>query len=253
MSDSAGFLYLGGENMIEIGYPARYFNPYCGEVNFARENGFRLLQVWYDKDGFQHKDYDEQTQIIKENDFPTIIHAVLDMNEIDEHVPRLVKILKTLEHKEIIIHPVCRSEEITEGSIYKLAHKVKSALDIFNNAGITLYLENNSKLDPIFTTAKEIEIMFEKNPELEFLLDIAHIDDYEHLKEMVSIRKPKILHIADRHLEIIHEHLPIGQGNIDYELIFKNILQGYNGRIILEVIQSDEDIINSKKIIERLI
>ena len=237
--------------MIEIGCLARYFNTYEKEVKFAKDNGFSFLQIWYDKNGMQQKAIEEQTQIMKQYNYPAIIHAVLDVNEIEEHVLRLVKALKALEHKELIIHPVCRSERISEGTIYKLAHKVKIALEILNNEDITLYLENNSKLDPIFTTAKEIEIMFEKNPTLEFLLDVAHIDSYEHLKEMISIRQPKILHIADRHLEVVHEHLPLGQGNIDYDYIFRNILHDYHGKVILEVTQSDEDIINSRQLIQR--
>lgn len=239
--------------MIKIGCVARYFKTFESEIEFAKENGFEFLQVWYDKEGFQHKDYDEQTNIIKESGYPTIIHAVLDINEIDEHVPKLTKILKTLGHKELIIHPVCKSERITEGTIYKLAHKVKAALDILSNERITLYLENNSKLDPVFTTSQEIEIMFEKNPELKFLLDVAHIDSYEHLKAMIDIKIPKVLHIADRHLEVIHEHLPLGQGNIDYKYIFQDILKGFDGKIIFEVTQSNEDIINSKRILESFI
>lgn len=61
---------------------------------------------------------------------------------------------------------------------------------------------------------------------------------------------PKILHVADRHFEVIHEHLPIGQGNIDYKYIFTNILNEFDGKIILEIIQSSKDIIASKAKIE---
>ena len=92
--------------------------------------------------------------------------------------------------------------------------------------------------------------MFSINPNLQFLIDVAHIDNYEHLKSMLKIRMPKILHIADRHLEQIHEHLPIGQGNIDYKYIFTNILNGFDGKIVLEIIQSSNDMINSKAKIE---
>lgn len=34
-------------------------------------------------------------------------------------------------------------------------------------------------------------------PQVEFLLDITHIDDYHRLEELVRIKKPKILHITD--------------------------------------------------------
>lgn len=128
-----------------------------------------------------------------------------------------------------------------------------SPLDIYRPNGITVFLENNSKLDPIFTDTYEIEKIFRQNEELEFILDIAHIDSIKHIKDMVSCKKPKILHIADKHFDILHEHLPIGHGEIDFEYIFNNILNNYEGKIILEITNSDLDIVNSKKIIQNII
>jgi sugar phosphate isomerase/epimerase len=91
--------------------------------------------------------------------------------------------------------------------------------------------------------------MFKQNPELEFLLDIAHIYDYEHLREMVSIRMPKKLHLTDSHFNIIHEHIALGKGDIDFKYVFKEILSKFDGDIIIELLE-DEDIINAKKIIK---
>lgn len=235
---------------MQIGCLARYFNPYEEEVAFAKSNNFKFMQIWYDRDGIALKKDLNPIDTIKEYNFPAIIHAVLDINEFEEHVPKLIKILKYLKHKELIIHPICESEEITPKSIYKLSDKVKFALYELDKEKIKLYLENNSKLDPIFNDCKEIEIMFKQNPNLEFLLDIAHIDNYEHLEAMIKIKMPKVLHIADRHLEVIHEHLPIGQGNIDYQYIFSNILKEFHGKIVLEIVQSSNDILSSKAKIE---
>ena len=235
---------------MKIGCLARYFNPYEEEVEFARNNDFQFMQIWYDRNGIALKKDLNPIEVIKKYDFPTIIHAVLDINEFEEHVPKLIEILKYLGHSELIIHPICENEEISVQTIYKLSTKVKFALEKLLKENITLYLENNSRLDPIFNDSKEIALMFQENPSLEFILDIAHIDDYEHLESMVKIKMPGILHIADRHLEVIHEHLPIGQGNIDYKHIFTNILKGFHGKAILEIIQSPSDILNSKAKIE---
>ncbi|MBZ9623824.1 sugar phosphate isomerase/epimerase [Clostridium sp. FP2] len=92
--------------------------------------------------------------------------------------------------------------------------------------------------------------MFLQNPTLQFLLDIAHIDSYEHHKSMITVKMPKILYIADRHLEVIHEHIPIGQGNIDFKYIFTNILKDFHGKVVLEIVQSSIDMISSKARIE---
>ena len=66
------------------------------------------------------------------------------------------------------------------------------------------------------------------------------------MKQIVAVKMPKLLHIADKHFDVIHEHLPIGQGDIDYERIFDNELREFQGKIILEVIQSDEAVISSR-------
>lgn len=70
---------------------------------------------------------------------------------------------------------------------------------------------------------------------------------------MVNIKIPGILHIADKHFNVIHEHSPIGQGEIDFKYIFSNILKNYEGKIILEIVNTDLDIVNSKEVIEKLL
>ena len=147
---------------------------------------------------------------------------------------------------EVAIHPICESEAITSDTIHKLSRQVSYALEKLSDKGITLYLENNSRLDPIFNTPEDIGIIFRDNPNLEFLLDIAHIESYEHLEHIVATKMPKALHIADKHFDVVHEHLPIGHGDIDFNYIFNNILREFNGKIILEVIQSDEAVITSR-------
>lgn len=240
--------------MVKIGCLARFFNRYEDEVRFAKENNFDFMQLWYDNRGIcLHEDDIDFINTLNKYEFPTIIHAVLNINEFEEHIPKLLKILKELNHNELIIHPICENERIDEQTICKLDKSVKFALDILTSNGIKVYLENNSKLDPIFTDTHEIEKIFNQNKDLEFLLDIAHIDNLNHLKTMVKVKMPSILHIADRHFNVIHEHLPIGQGDIDFKYIFSNLLTNYDGNIILEIVNSDLDIIKSKEIIESII
>jgi sugar phosphate isomerase/epimerase len=245
---------LEDDPMVEIGCLARFNNPYEEEVEFALKNDFKIMQVWYDKDGIRSYDKEENriNKIIRYG-FPTIIHAVLDINEMEEHVVKLIDILNEIKHKELIIHPICRSENIDETTIYKLSDIIGRVLELLKPHDITLYLENNSKIDPIFSTSKEIEIMFANNPDLEFIVDIAHIYSYEHLKEMVSIKMPKILHVTDKHFNIIHEHLPLGQGELDFKYIFDEILYNYHGKIILEITKENADIIRSKEMVESLL
>lgn len=237
--------------MIKIGCLARFNNSYENEVNFAKENSFKLMQVWYGKDGIRNHETEENRLDKMINfKFPTIIHALLDINEIEEHVPNLINILNALNQKELIIHPICHSEEINKNTIQKLSNIINEALTVFKEHEVTLFLENNSKLDPIFSTSAEVELVFSQNPQLEFLIDIAHIYDYEHLKELVRIKTPKKLHITDSHFDVIHEHIPLGEGDIDFRYIFNEILSDFQGDIIIELVSEDRDIINAKRIIE---
>ncbi|MPN64332.1 hypothetical protein SDC9_212104 [bioreactor metagenome] len=117
---------------------------------------------------------------------------------------------------------------------------------IVTSLGVTVYIENNSIIDTINYKPDDLKIIFDRNPKAELLLDIAHIDSYEHLKEIINIKYPKCLHIADKHFSAKHEHLPIGEGDLDFELIFSQHLSNLEGRIILEVIGDNAVITNSK-------
>lgn len=239
--------------MIEFGCLARYFNDYRDEVQFAKDNGFSFMQIWYDKKGLNLKPIEELFPVILDEGFPAIIHAVLDINEIPDHITILKELLIKLGHKQLIIHPICKSEPIIDKTIHKLACNMQKVVEQLKPWGITVFIENNSKIDPIFTSPEELKIIFSCVPELELLLDIAHMDNIEHLKELVSVKIPKMLHVADRRLEEIHEHLPIGKGNIDFKKVFNNVLPGFEGKIVFEIIQSNEDIIVAKNYFEDLL
>lgn len=109
---------------MQIGCLARFFNSYKEEIKFAKSNNFQFMQIWYDKNGIALNKDSNPLETIKRYNFPTIIHAVLDINEFREHVPKLVQILKYLGHEEVIIHPICESEKITKDTIYKLSDEV---------------------------------------------------------------------------------------------------------------------------------
>lgn len=239
---------------MRIGRSVRWFNEYEEEVKFSKENNFDFMQIWYLKGDILIDTLSgDKVQKIIDYKFPVVVHGVLDINDFEDEVPKLLKVVKRFSHKNVIIHPLCESEEITDDTIYKLAKKVSYAQKEFSKEGITIYLENNSKLDPINYSVRDLKIMFSQNPNVEMLLDIAHIDSYDHLKDIVAIKYPKTIHLADKRFSEIHEHLPIGEGDLDFEYIFNTDLKDFNGDIIFEIVDKDKDIIESKKIIENII
>ncbi len=96
--------------MIEFGCLTRYFNDYRDEVQSAKDNCFSFMQIWYDKKGLNLKSIEELFPVILDEGFPAIIHAVLDINEIPDHITILKELLTKHGHKQLIIHPICKSE-----------------------------------------------------------------------------------------------------------------------------------------------
>ena len=110
-----------------------------------------------------------------------------------------------------------------------------------------------SVIDGFFNSVDELHIVFDANPDIGLLLDLAHINDYDHLRDIVKMRRPECIHIADKRFGIPHEHLPIGDGELDFKMIFQEIIPAYSGRLILEAVESEGDIIKSAKSLDELL
>lgn len=221
---------------MKFGCLARFYNPYKDEVEFAKKHEFDFMQLWYDDKGLALKEDTNPLQVISDEYFETIIHAVLDINDFDKHIPLLIDHMLYLKHKELIIHPICKSEKIEKDTINKLITVVKKASLKLKENHISVYIENNSKIDPILCTPEEIKLFFSELGDVGFLLDIAHVDSIDELKLIADIKYPDILHIADRRYSEVHEHLAIGDGDIDYKFIFSDILKDFDGKIIFEIL-----------------
>ena len=153
-----------------------------------------------------------------------------------------------------------KSEIVNEETVKELENKVINLLNKLNKLKITVYVENNHKDMQCFYTLEQWKRFFERAPKnTEFLLDVVHVlycDDYEYLKQLVEIKRPKAIHIADTIKGKIgrkHLHLPIGNGIIDFKKIFKDIIPNYSDLIILEIKNTDKAINMSKDIIKQII
>jgi len=230
-------------------------SSYDTEIEFCRKYGFSCMQITY-RDGRLQYDTlpDPKEKVILDTGFPIIIHAIFDVEDYDKYANDLLRILTFLNHKEVIIHPICEpslATLATKETIFKLSEHNKKTADMFLSEGITVYHENNARLLPFNSMPEDLKIIFSESPATEFILDISHIDGYEHLQDMINIKYPKMLHIADRRFSVGHEHLPIGDGDIDFELIFSKYLNDFNGKIILEISEYENVIIDSMAKIQK--
>lgn len=238
--------------MITIGRTIRWYNNYIDEVDFCIENGFDFMQIWF-KDGQIILDNIPEPKIeyIKNVGFPIIFHAVFTPNDFDLYGNILLDMVEYLGDNEVIIHPVYDKEAVTQNTEIELIEKAIKFSHKAKSKGIVWYLENNSVIDKFHYKKEELQMLYNADDYVQQLLDIAHIDSYGHLKDIIDVKYPKCLHVAGKHLCKEHEHLSLTQGDIDYNFIFNKYLQNFDGRIILEVVDTDEEIIKSKEIITK--
>ena len=234
--------------------------PFEDEIKFSAEYNFDIIQVWY-KCGKIDAMYEENPiNRLKCESIKSIIHAAFDVNDFYEYEDDLIDKLMELNHKELVLHPMIKSKAVNKESIKELEENVLKLLHKLDKLGITVYVENNHKHMKCFYTLTQWRNFFKKAPRnTEFLLDIVHVlyaDDYEYLKKLVAIKRPKAIHVADTIKGKIgkkHLHLPIGKGIINFNKIFKEIIPNYNDLIILEIKNTDKNILESKEKIEEIL
>jgi sugar phosphate isomerase/epimerase len=219
--------------MITYGFNVANQIRFREEHAFAQANGFKILQLWFDRNGLSLHDLDDVIDVHKSS-IETILHVVAGVGELVEVLSSAVPLAKSLGHEQIIIHPTNSNSKPSD--LHRELMSAGESIElILERNQLTPYFENNSKLENVFQTVENVNSFYSAFDWAGSLLDVAHMDSYEHLQALAKIRMPKFLHIADRHLENVHEHLTLGEGNIDFNRVFRECLNGFEGKAIFEV------------------
>lgn len=242
--------FKGRCKMIQIGRGGLWHNSYKNEIEFCKKNDFDFIQIWFKDGELLVNDIPAPKEaFLKKAGFPIIIHALFELDDFKRYGNQLLNLVTYLGEHEVIIHPVCKKKAVIRNTEYELAEHAVAFSAKARAGGITWYLENNSVLDVFHYQKTDLEIVYRTDPYVEALLDIAHIDNYQHLQDLIDVKFPKCLHAAGKHFAVPHEHLPLTCGDIDYRLVFRKYLHGYQGRIILEVDGSGEEMAASRRIL----
>lgn len=230
--------------MIRYGCCARFELGMAYNVEFVAQHGFDVLQIWYDRAGFGYGQRKLPCQQIAQMPFPSIIHAVFDVHELVDECLRLLDHLALLGHERLIVHPTLNAAYTYHSG--DVCRQIERLLPHIEDSGTILYLENNCRISPVLYRADELTSLFHAHSSLEFLLDVAHIDGYQHLEALVAAKRPTMLHVADSRFSVPHEHLPLGDGDIDFSYVFSHLLFGFDGTMIFEIVESDAHIVAAK-------
>ncbi len=214
------------------------------------------------KHGYEHKD--EMIDVLSTTDMTLQLHAPLnDINIASinptirdasiEEVKRSLELASAVGVNVVTVHPGLYSplaiycDDILELSLDSLKRLKITAEDF----GVKLAVENLPEM--WLTLCSEPEEIKEllQNSDLGFCLDIGHAYTAGRLQDFLEFSiKPVNVHLHDNEGgdDI---HLPLGDGEIDFQNILKN-LKDYDGNFVIEG-RGTEELRKSKKFLKRLI
>jgi sugar phosphate isomerase/epimerase len=163
-------------------------------------------------------------------------------------VLRAIEIVKEFEAKKATIHPnyITGLGKRAKNRTRELGLEfLKKAYAKAEELGIILCVENMLPSSGMYIEPDEFKEIFEKFPNMKFMLDTGHANVYTDRNRSV-----KFIEMFGSRLGHIHvhdnsgsgdEHLPIGCGNINFEEIIKTLKKvGYDDTITLEIFTDDE-------------
>jgi len=243
---------------ILVGRGIREATKYADEVALSKKCGYDFNQVWFfNGDMLIGDNVPDKAAYIKSFNFPIIIHAMFTLDDFTKFGGRLVELVKYFGHKEVIVHATGKIKggaAAVKDANLKLRDLLADLNATFKKLGVRVYVENNDqRLHNICGTKEQLETMLSSGVEL--LMDTGHVDSYEHIAEIIKLKRPACLHLANKRFSAGHEHLPLSRGDIDFGLFFSKYLPNYTGRIIVEVgneFATDQDFEESKKVLDKV-
>lgn len=231
---------------MKIGMCVRSVERFEAEIEFARKHGFDFVKLWYDDNGLGVLGKGNiRIEDVARSSMPVVLHVGIKVPDIFNHFTRVCEIAEAVSALTVVIHPWLRAEHTEQKSNLLLAEGLQKSIGVFHRKEIDVALANNCRLFPVCYTEEQLNEIFLNNPGLDFFLDVAHTDDLAHSKALISQKRPSGLFVSDRRFSVHHEHLPAGEGNVDFQSIFNDLLPGFKGSIVIEIDTSDEDILRT--------
>lgn len=259
---------------IKFGLLTNPANDILEEIKIIKKLGFDYVEVGVEFPGGSSEfliDYKKKIkELIKKFNYPAIAHTAwwIDFGSLHEKIRKdwieegklSIDAANALSIDKINFHFHSAGLRKKPYQREVLKNMIKSLREIVNYASskkIIVFLENtpNKKLD---VSIKDYKYVIDSVPKLKVHLDIGHAfveNGMKGIKEYIFTFKNKLehIHIHDNHGEG-DQHLPLDQGNIDFEQVAKWLKQAnYERTMTFEVFTSKEDAKNSMLWFKKLI
>jgi len=231
--------------MVKIGIFYWFGYPIEIKRRFAliKEKGFYSVTLWW---GDEYKEIDGDKLLLpdlarKAGLYVENVHAPfgkandiwkdsLDGLDLVKQYTTYIEECKKSNINTIVIHTPIKKEQLinTEIGINRLKHLAEYA----NNAGVVIAVENVRRIDSLQEIYSKINMK-----SLGFCYDSGHENCYNKGSNIANRFKDKIvaIHLHDND-ETADQHRILGEGNINWDIVRKNINKSsYEGSIILEV------------------
>ncbi len=241
---------------LDIGLNGRFFpkdwRPASEEIEFCQQNGFAALQFRAPEGGLTHKhlgaEFAEVTAVLER----TGITAVMEINiavgsngmtftertpldVLYANLPAIQALNCTAVHWHLVPNwPLsdhkCRSVE------QALIPQLAEATRLGDEYGFRFGLEHNEPKLRLCATPAACQHLINSVPKLGFVWDFNHTapDDFAGYAALAP--HLSLLHISDTHLPAINQHLPLGEGTLDFRPFLQAVADAnFNGIGILEI------------------
>ncbi|MFA7253263.1 MAG: sugar phosphate isomerase/epimerase family protein [Patescibacteria group bacterium] len=239
------------------------------EINWVKNHDFDFIDLTYEPPFSDNYNAKEIRAMLLDSKLEVVGHtspslpAIFPVEEIRkaslDELKKAFDFLKSVGAEKVNIHPFYYSSHqdiaaVIDANISFLGKAIRHT----NEIGLKLMLENS--LAP-FDTAAVFKRILSSVPDLFIHLDIGHTNINNNplllTKNFFKVFGQKIihLHIHDNNGKL-DQHLPVGCGDIDWQMIFKLLKSNnYQNTMTLEVFCLDRDylIISRQKVLEIIV
>lgn len=245
------------QSTILAGMNGRFFpnnwRPATEEIAFAKTHGFQSLQFGGRETGLGEEELGDSfanvAQALQEANVTAVMEIVVRLTKagvtksglspleiLQVNLPAIRGLPCHSAHLHLVhVEPMSKAElsELEASFAPQFAQGVALAKEVGFRFG---FEHNEVNLQSFFNNPESCRRLLEAVPDLHFVWDFNHTPA-QHVPIYKSlIPRMSMLHISDTPLPETNYHLPLGQGNIDFEDYFSALNQAdFDGAAILEI------------------